>query len=110
MMNMKALTMTHPNNSMDKNSLFAVLNLRTQYENIVSYRKTYDLPTYSSDIDSLYYFINHGAKNNRFRKRFNEAMEIAKDIIKSYENEKTNLSGVHGQEEQAVRSLHPVGR
>ena len=110
MMNMKALKMNHPNNSMASKSLFAVLNLRTQYENIVSFRKTYDLPSYSSDIDSLYYFINHGAKNNRFRKRFDEAMNIAKDIIKSYENEKTNLSGVHRQEEQAVRSLHPVGR
>jgi len=76
---------------------FDLVNKRTQYEQIVSFRKTYDLPSYSSDIDSLYYFVNNGAKNNRFRKRFDEAMTIAKDIIKSYENEKTNISSVHRQ-------------
>lgn len=80
-------------------SIFEILNLRTRYESIVSYRKTFDLPTYNSDIDSLYYFINQGAKNNRFRKNFDEAVSIAKHIIKSYENEKTNLSSVHRKEE-----------
>jgi len=108
-MNMKASTKI-PLNNLTGEYVFYILNLRTQYEDIVSFRKTYDLPSYSSDIDSLYYFINHGAKNNRFRKRFDEAMEIAKDIIKSYENEKTNLSGVHGQEERAVQSLYPISR
>jgi len=76
-------------------SLAELLNMRTQYEDIVSYRKTYDLPTYHGDIDSLYYFIEHGSKKNRFRKRFDEAMYIARKIIESYENENTNLSGVH---------------
>ena len=80
-------------------NIFEILNLRTRFEQIVSFRKTYDLPSYNSDIDSLYYFINNGAKNNRFRKRFDEAMNIANNIIKSYEDEKTNLSSVHGQKE-----------
>lgn len=79
-------------------NLFYILNLRTQYEQIVSFRKTYDLPNYNSDIDSLKYFIKNGAKNNRFRKSFEDAMGIAKNIIKSYENEKTNISGVYRQE------------
>lgn len=95
---MKDLMKMDLNNLMDRN-LFDILNLRTRYEQIVSFRKTYDLPSYSSDIDSLYYFINKGAKNNRFRKRFDEAMTIAKDIIKSYEDEKIDLSGVHRQAE-----------
>jgi hypothetical protein len=79
-------------------SLAELLNLRYQYEQIVSYRRTYDLPSYDGDIDNLYYFINNGANKNRFRKRFDEAMEIAQKIIENYENETNNLSGVHGQE------------
>ena len=98
MISMKGLMKMDLNNLMAKN-LFQILNLRTQYENIVSFRKTYDLPSYSSDIDSLYYFINSGAKNNRFRKRFDEAMTIAEDIIKSYEKEKIDLPSVHRQAE-----------
>ena len=98
MMNMKDLQMTHLPSSM-ANNLFQILGLRYEYENIVSFRKSFDLPSYNSDIDSLNYFLNQGAKNNRFRKNFDEAVSIAKHIIKSYENEKTNLPSVHGKEE-----------
>tara|TARA_R100000951_G_C2526994_1_gene145242 strand:+ start:331 stop:582 length:252 start_codon:yes stop_codon:yes gene_type:complete len=80
------------------NNIFEVLSLRYQFEKIVSFRKAYDLPNYNGDIDSLYYFVTQGAKNNRFRKNYEEAMRIARDIIKSYENEKTNISSVHGKE------------
>ena len=90
--------MTHLHSSM-ANSLFEILSMRYQYEKIVSFRKSFDLPSYNSDIDSLYYFINQGAKNNRFRKNFNEAVSIAKHIITSYENEKTNLPSLHRKEE-----------
>jgi len=76
-------------------SLAELLRLRSEFESIVSYRKTFDLPDYNSDIDSLYYFIDNGAKKNRFRKRFKEAMEIANKIIESYENETTDLSSLH---------------
>jgi hypothetical protein len=86
-----------PSSSM-ANNIFEVLSLRYQFEKIVSFRKAYDLPNYNSDIDSLYYFVTQGAKNNRFRKNYEEAMRIARDIIKSYENEKTNISSVHGKE------------
>ena len=79
-------------------SLAELLSDRYRYEEIVGFRKTYDLPTYNSDIDSLYYFLNHGAKKNRFRKRFSEASDLAKKIIESYENEKANLSSIYGQE------------
>ena len=76
-------------------SLAELLRLRSEFEAIVSYRKTFDLPNYNSDIDSLYYFIDNGARKNRFRKRFKEAMEIANKIIESYENETSDLSSLH---------------
>lgn len=76
-------------------SLAELLRLRSEFEAIVSYRKTFDLPDYNSDIDSLYYFIDNGARKNRFRKRFKEAMEIANKIIESYENETSDLSSLH---------------
>ena len=82
-------------------TLFDILNLRSQFEEIVSYRKTYDLPSYESDIDSLYYFIECGAKKNRFRKRFDEAKAIAEKIIESYEYE-VDLPGLYWEEEQTV--------
>ena len=81
-------------------SLADLLSLRFQYEQIVSFRRTFDLPNYNSDIDTLYQFVKSGAKNNRFRKRYNEALAIAKIIIESYENETTDLPGVHRQKER----------
>ena len=93
-------TTTNLQNNLIVSSSFAeLLNLRTRFEEIVSFRKTYDLPNYNSDIDSLYYFIKHGAKNNRFRKRFDEALSIAQFIIKRFENEKTDISSIHWEEE-----------
>lgn len=66
-------------------TLFEILGKRYQFEQLISFRKTYDLPNYQSDIDSLKYFINNGHKNNRFRKNFNKAMELAKEITNYYE-------------------------
>ena len=83
-------------------SLASLLSLRYQYERIVSFRKAFDLPTYNSDIDTLYDFVENGARNNRFRKRYDEALEIAKLIIESYEYEKTNLSSIHWKKKRAL--------
>lgn len=83
-------------------NLFEALRLRGDWEEIVAYRKAYDLPHYNGTIDNLYYFIDHGDKKNRFRKNFEEAMQIAKTIVEYYENEKTNLSGVSGETVEAV--------
>lgn len=74
-------------------TIFEILNKRYQYECLVSLRKTYDLPNYESDINSLKYFINNGYKNNRFRKNFDEAMELAKEIINYYERSVAPLGG-----------------
>jgi hypothetical protein len=73
-------------------SLGEVLTLRSQWEEIVRYRKSYDLPHYNGTIDNLYRFIENGAKRNRFRKNFEQAMEIAQQIVSYYEE--TNISGV----------------
>ena len=83
-------------------TLFYILNLRSKWEEIVSHQKTYDLPHYSGTIDNLYDFINNGTKKNRFRKNFNEALLIAKQIVEYYENEKTDLSSMPGEKVKAL--------
>ena len=95
-------TSLNHNSSTHNKSLAEILSLRFQYEQIVSYRRSFDLPNYNSDIDTLQDFIESGAKNNRFRKRFTEAVLIAQEIIESYNYETTDLSSVHRQKEQAV--------
>lgn len=92
---MSFLPLQHGKKSMNT-SLGEVLTLRSQWEEIVSYRKTYDLPHYNGTIDNLYKFIENGAKKNRFRKNFDEALSIANKIVEYYET--INLSGVPRKE------------
>jgi hypothetical protein len=66
-------------------TLEQILLKRYQWEAIVSFRKTYELPSYDGDIDNLRYFVREGDKGNRFRKNFNEAMTIAKEILHYYD-------------------------
>jgi len=66
-------------------TLEQTLNKRYQWENLVSYRKSFDLPSYDGTIDNLKYFVENGHKNNRFRKNFKPAMELAKEIVTYYE-------------------------
>jgi hypothetical protein len=74
-------------------TFFEILRIRSEYEEIVTYRKSYNLPTLSGDIDSLNYFINEGYKRNRLRKNSKLALELAKQIV-DY-NEKSNISILH---------------
>lgn len=62
-----------------------ILNLRYQWESMVSFRKTYDLPSYDGNIYNLKNFIKNGHKSNRFRKNFDEAMRLAREIVEYYE-------------------------
>jgi len=78
-------------------TIFECLNLRTEFENIIQYRKSYNLPTLDSDIHSLVYFMETGYKKNRLRKDANRALKIAEMIIESYENENPNLSSLYGK-------------
>lgn len=66
-------------------SIEEILVLRYKWEALVSYRKTYNLPSYDGTIDNLKYFVSEGHKNNRFRKNFDEAMTIAEDILQYYD-------------------------
>lgn len=66
-------------------SIEEILVLRYKWEALVSYRKTYNLPSYEGTIDNLKYFVLEGHKNNRFRKNFDEAMTIAEDILQYYD-------------------------
>lgn len=72
-------------------TIFDVLNKRYQFEQLVSYRKTFDLPDYDSTIESINYFINNGHKNNRFRKNFDEALKLAKEIMDYYDGSVASL-------------------
>ena len=74
-------------------TLCEALSKRYQFEKMISFRKSFDLPNYESDIDSLTYFINNGHRNNRFRKNFEPAMEIAKEIIDYYDRSMEPLGG-----------------
>lgn len=90
MMNMTTKN-TNPDHYTD--SIFTVLNLRSQWEEItLGNRSTYKLINEDSTIDTLKWFVNSGSKSNRFRKNFKQALSLANDIVNYYEN--SNLSGV----------------
>lgn len=80
--------------TMKFSDVFEILNLRYQWEELV---KDFVLPVNSKDgtIENIEWFISTGAKGNRFRKGYDQALDIAKQIMSIY-NEKTNLPGVHG--------------
>lgn len=72
-------------------TLEMILNLRYQWESMVSFRKAYDLPSYDGNIHNLKNFIENGHKSNRFRKNFDEAMRLAKEIVEYYERPMASL-------------------
>ena len=87
-------------------SLASILTLRSEWEHIVhhQFKRKYELPFYDGTLENLAWFIEHGAKKNRFRKNFKKAMEIA-HIIVNY-NEKFNLSSVGRKTIETLRTLH----
>jgi len=89
MTNMTMTSLTTNNSTVE--SIAAALSLRYQWESLVA---DYKLDSYHGTIDNLKWFILHGKKGNRFRKNFEEAQTIAKNIIEYY-NENTNISGLH---------------
>jgi len=76
-------------------SVFELLNLRFEWEEIVS---GYKFVGKEGTIDNLVNFLETGHKGNRFRPGFDRAVEIAKTITMSMKNETSNLSGVSGEE------------
>jgi hypothetical protein len=59
-------------------SLGELLTLRFQWEELAA---KFKLPNGNGTIDNLIWFIENGAKSNRFRNEYNEAVEIAKRIL-----------------------------
>ena len=59
-------------------SLGEILNLRSEWEELVT---KFKLPNGNGTIDNLMWFIENGAKSNRFRNDYNQAVEIAKRIL-----------------------------
>jgi hypothetical protein len=59
-------------------SLGEILNLRSEWEELVT---KFKLPDGNGTIDNLMWFIENGAKSNRFRNEYNQAVEIAKRIL-----------------------------
>ena len=62
-----------------------LLNLRTEFEDIISYYKIEEKYA-GSDINSLYWFIENGHKSNSLRNDFKKALQIAEAITTEYEN------------------------
>ena len=61
-----------------KNSVAELLNLRFQFEEIT---ENFTMPRHGSDIDILKWYIEEGYKSNSLRDGFDDALEIAKQII-----------------------------
>lgn len=65
-----------------KMSVFEILNLRSQWEDLV---KDFQMDEHRKfgTIDNLRIFVENGPVGNRFRKGFDEAMEIAETILRN---------------------------
>ena len=61
-------------------SLGELLTLRSEWEELAA---KFKLPDGNGTIDNLIWFIENGAKSNRFRNEYNEAVEIAKRILEN---------------------------
>lgn len=66
-------------------NLFRMLQMRTEFESLVSGRSRFDLPSREGDINSLRYFVSEGHKKNRFRKHYARALELAETILGEYD-------------------------
>lgn len=64
--------------SVEKMNVFEYMELRYQWEELV---RGYKLPNHNGTIDNLSWFIQNGAKSNRFRDNFTQAMDKAKYIL-----------------------------
>lgn len=75
-------------------TVFHLLNMRTEYETIVSSRG-YDMVSTHSDINSLRSFTQEGHKKNRFRPNYDKAFELAETIMREFDGWKNVRSRVN---------------
>lgn len=81
MMNMMDQSITMTNHSI---SLAEALTIRSKWERLVSYRKSFVIPSYDGTIDNMQWFLDNGAKGNRFRKNYDDAVSLANTIVRCY--------------------------
>jgi len=71
-----------------------LLTLRSEWESIT---RRYKVPDNNGTIDTLKWFIENGYQGNRLRRRFDDALEIAKIIVEEvekYHEQNPHLSSV----------------
>lgn len=79
---------------MTEASFMALLTLRSQWEAITH---RFNIPDNNGTIDNLNWFIENGYRNNRLRKHFGNALEIANTIIdenEKYYEQNPNISSI----------------
>ena len=74
-------------------NFFTVLNMRSQWEELVQKGRGFNLPDLNGTINNIEYFLEEGHKKNRFRKNYKPVMELSKQI----------LGEVYGDEKEQVR-------
>lgn len=66
-----------------KLSVFEILNLRSQWEDLVKDFQLDDSRKHGT-IQNIKYFYEYCAPGNRFRKGYDEAVEIAETMLRNY--------------------------
>ena len=61
-------------------SIFEILNLRSEYEQIV---RNFSLPSRESDIDSIRWFLEHGRKSNSLRNDYEVSSPALDQLVGS---------------------------
>ena len=62
-------------------NFFTVLNMRSQWEELVQKGRGFNLPDLNGTINNIEHFVEEGYKKNRFRKNYKPVMELSKEIL-----------------------------
>ncbi len=73
-------------------NFFTVLNMRSQWEELVQKGRGFNLPDLNGTINNIEYFVEEGYKKNRFRKNYKKVMELSKEILGEVYGEETKGS------------------
>jgi|TARA_A100001201_G_scaffold19771_1_gene22178 hypothetical protein len=73
-------------------NFFTVLNMRSQWEELVQTGRGFNLPDLNGTINNIEYFVEEGYKKNRFRKNYKKVMELSKEILGEVYGEETKGS------------------
>ena len=73
-------------------NFFTVLNMRSQWEELVQKGRGFNLPDLNGTINNIEHFVQEGYKQNRFRKNYKTVMELSKQILGEVYGEETKGS------------------